>query len=536
MEKGGAERWQDCIFRLPLKKMKEKEITRAGVIDIGTNSIKLYIAEEGKDDIKILESLKNVISLGNDTFFKDRISQEIINRTVAILEKYSEKFKEYSVTNVKVIATTAVREAANRDVFIDTIYRRTGFNVEVFTVGDVIYYIDAYLYQKLRDKYPLHTKNLVIAELGAGSLDLSVLAQGFTLMNLGLPIGTLRLKQLMGKLDGSLQENYEAVGENVENEFACFKREMPEINIDDIILIDETYSAYLTKILSNKPVGPFFKLTEADTAELLKKVTDRNIEDIAGEYKIPMEIAETFPAYALILNTFVKLSQSKNIHILEVPLAEAVLADMILDFEVSQKYNKTNQLVSIVTAICKKFNTDIKHAQQVAQLSNMLFDGLKESLGLKKGELLYLLLAAYLHDVGGFVYNRAHHKHSEYIISNLNLFRLSDEEIKVIACCGRYHRKGTPAETHFLYNSLPRDKQVLVQKLSSILRIANALDRAHKQKVKKIEVKFNRSQDITLLVSVPGNFLLEKIDFQEKKEMFEEISGNKINLKIQIAE
>ncbi|MFH1046572.1 MAG: HD domain-containing protein [Candidatus Omnitrophota bacterium] len=517
--------------------MKEKELARAGVIDIGTHSIKLFIAEKDGTDIKILELLKNVVSLGNDTFLKDRISQETINRAVAILEKYSDKLKEYSVTNLKVIATTAVREATNRDVFVDTVYRRTGFNIEILTVGDVVYYIDAYLYQKLKDKYPTHTKNLIIAELGAGSLDVSVMAQGFTLMNVGLPLGTMRVQQLMGKLDGSLRENYEAVEENVASEFAWLKREMPLVNIDDIILIDETYSVYLSKILlDNKTSGSFFKLSEADTNQLFEKVTDRNIEDISAEYKIPFENAETFPAYSIILNTFVKLSENKNIYILEVPLAEAVLADMILDFEMSQKYNKTNQLLSIANSICKKFNADIKHAQHVADLSDMLFDNLKETLGLKKGDLLYLLLAAYLHDVGMFVCNRAHHKHSEYIIPNLNLFRLSSEEIKVIACIGRYHRKGTPGEMHFLYNSLPKDKQVLVQKLSSILRIANALDRSHKQKVKKLEIKFNRSQDITLTVFVARNFLLEKIDFQEKKVMFEEISGNKINLKIQYAE
>lgn len=207
--------------------MKEKEPTRAGVIDIGTHSIKLFIAEEDGVDIKILESLKNVVLLGNDTFFKDRIGQETINRIVAILEKYNEKLKEYSITNVKVIATTAVREAANRDVFVDTVYRRTGFNIDIFTVGDVIYYIDTYLYQKLKDKYPLHTKNLIIAELGSGSLDISVMAQGFTLMNVGLPLGTMRLKQLMGKLDGSLKENYEAVQENVDNEVSYLKGKCP---------------------------------------------------------------------------------------------------------------------------------------------------------------------------------------------------------------------------------------------------------------------------------------------------------------------
>lgn len=513
--------------------MKEKEIARAGVIDIGTHSIKLFIAEEDGADIKIIESLKNVVPLGNDTFFKGRISQETINRTVAILEKYSDKLKEYSITNLKVIATTAVREAANRDVFIDTINRRAGFTIDVFTVGDVIYYIDAYLYQKLKDKYPLHTKNLIIAELGAGSLDVSFMAQGYTLVNVGLPLGTIRIKQLMGKLDGSRRENYEAVEENVANEFAYLKRELPPLSVDDIILIDETYSVHLSRILSgNKPAESFFALSETDTGEVLNKIMEKNTEDIADEYKIPIESAETFPGYAIILNAFMALSENKNIYILEVPLAEAVLADMILDFEISQKYNKTNQLMSMANSLCQKFNMDIMHAKQVTDLSDMLFGNLKDTLGLKKGDLLYLLLAAYLHDIGMFVYNRAHHKYSEYIISNLNLFRLSSEEIKVIACIGRYHRKGSPVRTHFLYNSLPKDKQVLVQKLSSILRIANALDRSHKQKVKKLEVAFSRSQDIILSVFVTGNFLLDKIDFLDKKGMFEDISGYKLNLKI----
>ena len=517
--------------------MKEKDLLKAAVLDIGTHSIKLLIGEEHDGDIKILESLKNVVPLGNDTFFQDRIGQETINRTVAILEKYNEKLKEYNIFNVKVIATTAVREAANRAVFIDTIYRRTGFNIEVFTVGDVIYYIDAYLHKKLKDKYPLHEKNVLIAELGAGSLDVSVMAQGYTLMNIGLPLGTMRIRQLLSKLDGSLRENYEAVAENTDNEFDYLKREMPPINIDDIILIDETCAAYLPHILSNsKPQEAFFKLSETDTNELLGKVTDRKIEDIASEYKIPLDIADTFPGYSIILNTFVRLSQNKNIYILEVSLAEAVLADLILDFDISPKYNKTNQLISIATSICRKFNTDMPHVKKVAELADILFDNFKETLGLKKSDSLYLLLAAYLHDVGMFIYNRAHHKHSEYLISNLNLFRLTEEEIKVIACIGRYHRKGSPQETHLLYNSLPKDKQVLVQKLSSILRIANALDRSHKQKVKKLEVKFNRSQDITITAVAGGNFILEKIDFLEKKEMFEEISGNKINLKIQYTE
>ncbi|KJJ85603.1 exopolyphosphatase [Candidatus Omnitrophus magneticus] len=513
--------------------MKEQEITRAGVIDIGTHSIKLFIAEKDGDDIKKIESLKNVAPLGNDTFFKERITQETMNKTIAILEKYSNKLKEYAITDIKIIATTAVREATNKDIFIDTVYRRTGFNIEVLTVGDVSYYIDAYLSQKLKDKYPIHTKNLIIAELGSGSLDVSVMSQGLSLLNIGMPLGTLRIKQLMGKLGGSMRDTFDAVEENVDNEFSYLKREIPAINIDDVVLIDETYSSYLQKILSKNTSDSFFKLSAAETQNLIEKIMNTNIEDLAREYKIPIENVDMFPPYAIILNAFTKSTEGKNIYILEVPLAEAVLADMLLNVKISQKYNKTNQLISIANSICKKFNADIKHARQVAFLSEIFFNNFKEVLGLKNEDLLYLLLASYLHDIGMFVYTRSHHKHSEYIILNLNLFRLNNEEIKIIACCARYHRKNTPAESHFIYNSLPKDKQMLIQKLSSILRLANALDSSHKQKVKKLEIKFNRNQNITLTVTVPGNFLLEKTDFEEKKILLEDISGNKLNLKIQ---
>jgi len=517
--------------------MKEKELVRAGIIDIGTHSIKLLIAEESESGIKILETLKNVALLGKDTFYKGRFSQETINRTVAILEKYNEKLKEYAVSNVRVIATTAVREADNRDVFIDTISRRTGFTIEVFTVGDVIYYIDAYLYHILKNKYPIHEKNLLIAELGTGSLDISAMAQGYTLMNVGLPLGMLRLKQLMSKLDGNLQENYEAVKENIEEEFSYLKRDLSSIKIDDIILIDENYTTYLPKILSQKNFqDTFFQLNQTETEELVQKVLDKAPEKIAEEYKIPVESADTFAGYAMILNTFANLSENKNIYILEASLSEAVLTNMILDFEISQKYNKTNQLISIAKWICKKYNVDLKHVEHVAQLSEILFNGFKETLGLKKTELLYLLLATYLHAIGMFIYNRAHHKHTEYLISNLNLFRLADEEIKMIACIARYHRRGLPADTHLLYRSLTKDKQILVQKLSAILRISNALDRSHKQKVKKLEVGLTKSQDILLTVTIDSGFVLEKLELLDKKNMFEEIAGKKVNLKIQYSQ
>jgi exopolyphosphatase/guanosine-5'-triphosphate,3'-diphosphate pyrophosphatase len=506
---------------------------KAGVIDIGSSSIKLIIGEAEKEGIRILESLKNIFPIGNNTFHKGFISQETINQAIRILLKYKQILDEYEVKSISVIATTAVREADNKDIFIDTVLRKTGFNVEVLTVGDVVYSIDSYLSYKLKDTYPIRTRNLLIAELGAGSLDLSVMEKGFTLMNLGLPLGTLRIKQLLTRFDGTLQENYEAASEYIENEFNYFRRTMSAIEIDDIILIDEKYSVYLPRIArSIKGELNFFELGKEDAAEILNQLGDKSPEEILRTYKIPLEIADTIPAFAILLKHFFMLFQGGSIHILETSLAEAILANALLNFDLETKYNKENQLLSIANFLCGKYDMDLNHARHVAGLSKALFEGLKQHLGLAAGDLLYLELAAYFHDIGIFIHNRAHHKHSEYIVSFLNLFRIAEEEIKVIACIARYHRRAEPRGTHLIYNSLSLPRQILVQKLAALLRIANALDRSHKQKVKKLEVRFNRSQDIVLVAHTPENFVLEKADFLDKKDSLEDIGGNKVSLEV----
>ena len=142
------------------------------------------------------------------------------------------------------------------------------------------------------------------------------------------------------------------------------------------------------------------------------------------------------------------------------------------------------------------------------------------------------LMAAWLHDIGMFIHNRAHHKHTEYVLGNLSFFRLTTEEIKLISCVARYHRKALPSVLHPVYASLPEGKHILVQKLSAILRMANALDRSHKQKARNIEVRLDKSQDVSVIVKTQSNFVLEKTDFSQKKKMYEEITGNKVKLEI----
>ncbi|MBI5150247.1 MAG: HD domain-containing protein [Candidatus Omnitrophica bacterium] len=507
---------------------------RAAVIDIGSNSTKLVIGQKGDGDIKVLESLKNVTGIGKGTFYKGRISQDIINTIVNVLEKYKKLIAEYEVAETRVIATTAVREAENRDVFLDTIRRKTGFEIEVLNVGDVVYFIDAFLSYKLKEKYPINEKNLLIAELGAGNLDISVMEKGYTLFNFGVPIGTLRVEQFKSRIDASQKATYEALGEYVDNEIQNLKAVMPDIKIDDIVLIDESYSAALNSILPRKKrEASFFSFQFYESRRLLSRVTQGKLEDLAEKYHMPADISATIDGYALIVNKLFKLIKKRSLYILATSLSEAVLANMIFGFDLAEKYNKVNQLVSVAKFLCRRYGSDLKHTKHVAFIAESFFQPVKDLLGLGDKEKLYLSLAAYLHNIGMFVNNRGHHKHAEYIINASNLFRLTPQEIKCIAAIARYHRRSYPQKTHFFYGSLPLAEQLLVQKLSSILRIANALDSAHKQKVKKLEISSTKQGELTLTIHAAGDFTLEKVMFEDRKQLFEEISGSRINLRVE---
>lgn len=504
---------------------------RAAVIDIGSNSTKLVIGEKQDDDIKVIETLKNVVPIGKNTFYRGRISQEIFNEVIMVLENYKRIINEYAVKDVKVIATTAVREAENRDIFLDTVARKTGFKVEVLNVGDVVYFIDAFLSYKLKKKYPINEKNVLIAELGAGSLDISFMEKGHALFNFGIPIGTLRLKQFKGRIEGSQKEVLQALEEFVDNEMFSIIKSLPDAVLDDVVLIDESYSTYLHRILPNKRrEGMFFQFKLHESKKLLSALSEGSLDELAIDYDIPPDVADTMEGYALIVNKLYKLVKKHSIFILETSLSEAILANLILGIDLGQKYHKSNQLISVAKYICRKFDSDLKHSKHVAFLAEELFNNMKDLLGLDEEKRLFLVLAAYLHNIGLFINNRSHHKHTEYIINSLSLFRLTSEQIKCIACIARYHRKAVPQKTHFVYGGLTLDEQLLVQKLSSILRLANALDSSHKQKVKKLEIGLDKKGEMDLSVYIDGNFALEKVMFEERKQLFEEISGNRINL------
>jgi exopolyphosphatase/guanosine-5'-triphosphate,3'-diphosphate pyrophosphatase len=139
-------------------------------------------------------------------------------------------------------------------------------------------------------------------------------------------------------------------------------------------------------------------------------------------------------------------------------------------------------------------------------------------------DAMLLEVAAILHEVGTFVSPRAHHKHSEYIILNSEIFGLDRRDITMIALVSRYHRHSGPRLDHPNYRDLDTADRIRVAKLSALLRVADALERTHDQRVHEILL---RRDDQRLRLILPGvtDAAVERLAMASKADLFEQVFG-----------
>jgi exopolyphosphatase/guanosine-5'-triphosphate,3'-diphosphate pyrophosphatase len=163
-------------------------------------------------------------------------------------------------------------------------------------------------------------------------------------------------------------------------------------------------------------------------------------------------------------------------------------------------------------------------------MSVQLFRALQSEFHLDPRHELILRVAALLHEIGGFISNRSHHKHSLYLIQNSRLFGLSREDVELVALIARYHRRALPSLNHPEFAALDRDKRITVSKKAAILRIADALDRNHLQQITSPKIALTKDE---LVITVDGaeDLTLERLALKEKGPLFEDVYGLKVVLR-----
>ena len=415
------------------------------VVDIGATSVRMAIAEiDGRGTVRILEEVSQAVGLGKDTFTSQRIQRQSIEECAVVLKSYRRLMQEFGISRpdqVRVVATSAVREASNRLAFIDRMYIATGLEVESLDEAEVNRITYMGIQPLLQANPALASVKTIVVEVGSGSTEVLVVRGGNVLFSNTYRLGSLRLVEQVDRLKTS-QAKQRAI---IETHIHRLVHQIYEHVDSDKQIQMVAIGGDVRLAAANVPGVQFAKqmcsLPVESLAEFARAVGVLKEEDLVARFGLSYADAETvwpgLMSYVLLAKEF----QCDRIHIADTNLRDGLLSDLAVRDAWTAEFR--NQIIRSAINLGRKMSFDETHARHVATLSRKLFMDLVEEHLLDQRMELILYLAALLHEIGSFINARSQHKHAMYIIRNSELFGLSLRDLLLVALIVRYHRRSS---------------------------------------------------------------------------------------------
>ncbi len=495
-------------------------------LDLGASAVRLVIAEGLGENMRVVEEASRGVLIGKDTFTAGRVGQPTVEAVLHALEGFRSIMDTFGVVRYRAVATSALREATNRDTVLDRIRVRTGIDVEVIDGSEENRLTYLAVRESLKSLPQMSTETCLVAEVGGGSADLSTLHAGEPAHSGTYAIGSIRLRQSFAAFQGTPSHFRKLILRHIKNVVDDIRRELPLKDVTQFIALGAD-ARLVGRVISGSEVTTPTSIPRESFLKTCEDIAALDVDTILTTHGVSQAEAETLAPALLVYSELVRATSAAIITVSNATLRHGLIFDLSrseagLGIEVFSR-----QVMASAHAVGEKYNYDAKHARHIASLALRLFDELKSEHGLDARDRLLLEVAALLHDIGLFVNLRAHHKHSQYLISVSEIFGMSRDDLLVVSNIARYHRRGLPQRSHVPYMSLDREAKIVVNKLGAILRLANALDADHQQKVKSVRV---RPEDgvIAFEVEGVGDLTMERLALLARSDFFQDAFGRRV--------
>ena len=501
------------------------------VLDMGASAIRLLVAElPPGEPPRILEEASRAVLLGKDAFTGGRLGASTIEATLRALEGFRRIMDSYGVVRYRAVATSAVREAANRDTFLDRVRLRTGIDVEVIDGSEENRLSYVAVREALKDHEALNSADALLVEVGGGSADISFLRRGEPVYSGTYALGAIRMRQNLAAWHGSHEQRVRLFHRTVQNIVEDIRREMPLREARHCLALGGDARFAADQIVGEDPGLATRGVPRERFLSFCEATVALDDEQLVEAYRLPLAEVETLVPALLVYRELLLETQAESLLVPEATLRAGLLLDMVRADEGHGIEDFSRQVLGSAAALGERYRHDGPHARQVAALAVRLFDDLRTEHGLGARDRLLLEVAALLHDIGIFVNLRGHHKHGQYILSVSEIFGLSREDMAIISNIARYHRRAVPNKSHLPYMALDSGARVVVNKLGAILRVANALDADHLQKVREVRVLREDDQWV-LEVDGGGDLTLERLAALARADLLTEVFGRKVGFR-----
>jgi len=482
-------------------------------IDVGTNAVRLELARALPDgSLGTLHQERDPVRPGEGVFGSGTIRREVADRLLATLRRYAALCRRHGA-RVRAVATSAVREARNRDDVVRRVRRETGLELEVVSGREEARLICL----GVLAGRPAGSRSLVI-DIGGGSTEVAAAVgeRATDLWSVGL--GAVRLTEIFGS-SGRVSPERLAVMRSFAKE--AFRDSVPKLPRARTALGS---SGTINAIVAAH--GDARRMTVRKVERAVQEMADMTLAERRRTFE-PRR-AEIIVAGAVILEAAMRHLRLDSVVAVETGLRNGILRDLVRRtpaVAAAQAHDRSRAVV----ALGRRFAFDEPHAAQVARLALALFDQLPRLHGLPASARSILEAAALLHDIGHAVSPNRHHKHTYYLVSNADIPGFSDQERRLVAIVARYHRRSAPDRHRPDLEDLSQGELRLVRRLVAILRVADALDRSHHQPIAALRA-VERDGRVRVQARARGPLDLELWDLAREAPLFRVVFGRRIEV------
>ena len=502
-------------------------------IDIGTTSLRLLLVRINPNaSFTILSDQKEMVRLGEGEFADQHLQPDAMQRAVLVAKRFADMARSYNAAEIITVATSATREAGNKDSFLRRLNREAGLDVRVVSGREEARLI----YLGVVNSIHLADQQAVFIDIGGGSTEIIIGGQDQYHHLDSLKLGAIRLNGMFFLPDESgpiPRERYELIRQYVRN---AAVRTIQKVKDDHVNLAFG--SSGTIENLADIAALKFYKrrrqrddvLTYDQLKDVIAMLCALPLQERRRVPGINFSRADIIIAGAAIIDTLMAELGIEQLHVSDRGLRDGLLIDYLSRGEHIHMLVGTSVRARSVLQLGRACGIDEAHARHVAHLALELFDSSHAAglhrFGQQERELLEH--AAILHDVGTFLSYSNHHQHSYYLIRNADLLGFDQGEIDILANAGLFHRKAMPSKKkHAEFAALDKHSQRVVRLFALLLRIAESLDRSHSKVIQHVQLKPLKGDRFRLELQATGDCQLELWGVQTHAKAFQQAFKNK---------
>ncbi len=510
-------------------------------IDIGTNSIRLEVVRiEPDHSIATLGQQKEMVRLGEDEFASDLLTPAAIERGALVCARFADVARGYQADEIIAFATSAVREADNRDEFIERVRKEADIEVRVISGPEEARLI----YLGMASGADLGDRKALFMDIGGGSTELILGDANNAHLMESLKLGSIRLagRFLEGDSGPISPERFQKMKSYVRAMSTTTSRRIAQNGFDVVYGGAGTISnlaGITARRMGDAPssIRNFVVKTDdlRDTVQILCKMTLEERRVVPG---MNPARADIILGGAAVLITILEDIRADRLTVSDLGLRRGIVIDRLLrEHETRQALANTPLRLRSILQLARSCNFDEEHARHVVMLAQDLFDQLREQglhrYGARERELLEY--AALVHDIGCFLSHSGHQRHAYYLVRYSDLLGFNDTDISIIANIAYYHRKNFPKRKHDNLRDFDRAGIRLIATLSAIVRIAEGLDRSHLGLVRGLKAtRLSKPNRVLLTLYSDSSCELEVWGAETNADLFVEVFGRPIGFQVAV--